>query len=132
MRGVSRFVGAGSRPLINQLTNVSVLRTSGGEGTSRPGSQFFTQKVRTWHCESGHRYHGVRIESVIENIDLQSLSCTNGRQALRKELSERGALAVIRSTQARKMRIPHDAEMYNWYHQPRTAFSVRKNGGASP
>jgi transposase len=66
----------------------------------------------------GQRHDSVGVEPLIENIDFAALIADKAfdNNALRRELNERGALAVIPSKQDRKTPIPHDAEMYKWRH----------------
>lgn len=66
----------------------------------------------------GQRHDSVGVEPLIKNIDFAALIADKAfdNNALRRELNERGALAVIPSKQDRKTPIPHDAEMYKWRH----------------
>jgi transposase len=66
----------------------------------------------------GQRHDCVGVEPLIENVDFEALIADKAfdNNALRKELNERGALAVIPSKRDRKTPIPHDAEMYKWRH----------------
>ena len=55
---------------------------------------------------------------LIADIDFKALVADKAfdSNAIRAELDERGALAVIPSKADRKPLIPHDAEMYKWRH----------------
>ncbi len=66
----------------------------------------------------GQRHDSVGVEPLIEDIDFEALIADKAfdQNALRRELNERGALAVIPSKRDRKTPIPYDAEMYKWRH----------------
>lgn len=66
----------------------------------------------------GQRHDSVGVDPLIEEIDFGALIADKAfdNNALRAELNERGALAVIPSTADRKEPIPHDADMYKWRH----------------
>jgi transposase len=55
---------------------------------------------------------------LIAGIDFKALIADKAfdTNAIRAELDQRGALAVIPSKADRKPLIPHDAEMYKWRH----------------
>jgi transposase len=61
--------------------------------------------------------------SVLRHIRADKAFDTN---AIRAELDERGALAVIPSKANRKPVIPHDAEMYKWRHLIENCFQRLK------
>jgi transposase len=67
------------------------------------GQNLFGARARKSRAPCGHLPRACRLEAFDNN-------------ALRRELNERGALAVIPSKQDRKTPIPHDAEMYKWRH----------------
>ena len=66
----------------------------------------------------GQRHDSVGIEPLITDIEFAALIGDKAfdNNALRAELNERGALAVIPSKDDRKLPIPHDADMYKWRH----------------
>jgi hypothetical protein len=61
---------------------------------------------------------GTCITRTISDIDFKALIADKSfdNDAIRAELDERGALAVIPSQARRKPFIPHDTEMYKWRH----------------
>jgi transposase len=66
----------------------------------------------------GQRHDSVGVEQLITDIEFAALIADKAfdNNAIRAELNERGALAVIPSKGDRKTPIPHDAEMYKWRH----------------
>jgi len=66
----------------------------------------------------GQRHDSVGVEPLIEDVNFEALIADKAfdNNALRQELNERGALAVIPSKADRKTLIPHDPEMYKWRH----------------
>ena len=66
----------------------------------------------------GHRHDSVGVMPLIADIDFDALIADKAfdNNAIRAELDERGALAVIPSQARRKPQIPHDTEMYKWRH----------------
>jgi transposase len=63
----------------------------------------------------GQRHDSLGVERLITDIEFAALIADKAfdNNAIRAELNERGALAVIPSKGDRKTFIPHDAEMYN-------------------
>ena len=55
---------------------------------------------------------------LIAGIDFKALIADKAfdSNAIRAELDQRGALAVIPSQARQKPQIPHDTEMYKWRH----------------
>jgi transposase len=76
----------------------------------------------------GQRHDSVGIEPLITNLDFEALIADKAfdNNALRAELNERGALAVIPSKGDRKAPVPHDAEMYKWRHLVENFFQKLK------
>jgi transposase len=66
----------------------------------------------------GQRHDSVGVMPLIAGIDFKALIADKAfdSNAIRAELDERGALAVIPSQAHRKPQIPHDTEMYKWRH----------------
>lgn len=66
----------------------------------------------------GQRHDSVGVEPLITNLDFEALIADKAfdNNALRAELNQRGALAVIPSKADRTTPILHDAEMYKWRH----------------
>ena len=66
----------------------------------------------------GQRHDSIGVTPLITNLDFAALIADMAfdNNALRAELTERGALAVIPSKADRTTPIPHDAEMYKWRH----------------
>ncbi len=66
----------------------------------------------------GHRFDTVGVPPLLKGVAFDALLADKAfdSNALRRELNERGALAVIPSKKDRKTPIPHDAEMYKWRH----------------
>jgi transposase len=66
----------------------------------------------------GQRHDSVGVMPLIAAIDFKALIADKAfdNNAIRAELNERGALAVIPSKADRKPLTPHDAEMYKWRH----------------
>jgi transposase len=76
----------------------------------------------------GQRHDSVGIEPLITSLDFEALIADKAfdNNALRAELNERGALAVIPSKGDRKAPVPHDAEMYKWRHLVENFFQKLK------
>lgn len=66
----------------------------------------------------GQRHDSIGVEPLIKGVDFDALIADKAfdNNALRAELNERGAAAVIPSKADRKSSIPHDKEMYKWRH----------------
>jgi transposase len=66
----------------------------------------------------GQRHDSIAAQPLITGVDLAALIADKAfdNNALRAELRERRAQAVIPSKADRKTPIPHDAEMYKWRH----------------
>lgn len=66
----------------------------------------------------GQRHDSIGVEPLIKDVDFGAFLADKAfdNNALRRELNERGSLAVIPSKADRKETIPHDAEMYKWRH----------------
>lgn len=76
----------------------------------------------------GQRHDSVGVEPLITDIEFAALIGDKAfdNNALRAELNERGALAVIPSKDDRKVPIPHDADMYKWRHLIENCFQRLK------
>ena len=76
----------------------------------------------------GQRHDSVGVEPLITDIEFAALIGDKAfdNNALRAELNERGALAVIPSKDDRKAPIPHDADMYKWRHLIENCFQRLK------
>lgn len=76
----------------------------------------------------GQRHDSVGVKPLIANIDFAALLADKAfdSNAIRAELDQRGALAVIPSKADRKPLIPHDAEMYKWRHLIENCFQRLK------
>jgi transposase len=76
----------------------------------------------------GQRHDSVGVKPLIADIDFAALLADKAfdSNAIRAELDERGALAVIPSKADRKPLIPHDAEMYKWRHLIENCFQRLK------
>jgi len=76
----------------------------------------------------GQRHDSVGVDPLIEGVDFQALIADTAfdSNALRAELNQRGALAVIPSKADRKTPIPHDVEMYQWRHPVENLFAKIK------
>jgi transposase len=68
------------------------------------------------------------VKPLIEGVSFSALLGDKAfdTDAIRAELDERGALAVIPSKANRKPIIPHDAEMYKWRHLIENCFQRLK------
>jgi transposase len=66
----------------------------------------------------GQRHDSIGVKPLIEGVDFDALIADKAfdNNALRTELDERGAAAIIPSKADRKTPIPHDEEMYKWRH----------------
>lgn len=66
----------------------------------------------------GQRHDSVGVEPLITGLDFAALIADKAfdNNAVRDELNDRGATAVIPSKSDRKTLIPHDEEMYKWRH----------------
>jgi hypothetical protein len=67
----------------------------------------------------GQRHDSIGgVDPLLEGLFIDALIADKAfdNNAIRKELAERGALAVIPSKADRKTAIPHDVEMYKWRH----------------
>ena len=66
----------------------------------------------------GQRHDSVGAEPILEGIDFDALLADKAfdNDALRLNLNERGALAVIPPKANRKTQIPCDFHMYRWRH----------------
>ena len=82
----------------------------------------------------GQRHDSVGVMPLIADIDFKALIADKAfdSNAIRAELNERGALAVIPSKADRKPLIPHDAEMYKWRHLIENYFQQLKSSATSP
>jgi hypothetical protein len=74
-----------------------------------------------WHgfvLLPGQRHDSIGVEPLITDVDFEALIADKAfdNNALRTELDERGALAVIPSKADRKAAIPYDEQMYTWRH----------------
>lgn len=76
----------------------------------------------------GQRHDSVGVEPLITDIEFEVLIGDKAfdNNALRAELNERGALAVIPSKGDRRAPIPHDADMYKWRHLIENCFQRLK------
>lgn len=76
----------------------------------------------------GQRHDSIGIEPLITGLDFDALIADKAfdNNALRANLSERGALAVIPSKADRKAPIPHDTDMYKWRHLVENLFQKIK------
>ncbi len=66
----------------------------------------------------GQRHDSVGVEPLIAGLDFGALLGDKAfdSNALRDELTKRGAIAVIPSKDGRVVPIPHDEDMYKWRH----------------
>ena len=66
----------------------------------------------------GQRHDSIGVAPLITDLEFAALVADKAfdNNAVRAELNQRGALAVIPSKSDRKAFIPHDAEMYQWRH----------------
>jgi transposase len=76
----------------------------------------------------GQRHDSIGVEPLIKSVDFEALIADKAfdNNALRAELNERGALAVIPSKADRKASIPYDADMYKWRHLIENCFQRLK------
>ena len=82
----------------------------------------------------GQRHDSVGVEPLLDGVAIGALIGDKGfdNDWLRRELNERGALAVIPPKANRKTEIPCDFAMYRWRHlienwtPPNTASSLRR------
>jgi transposase len=76
----------------------------------------------------GQRHDSVGVAPLITDIEFAALIADKAfdNNALRTELIERSALAVIPSKGDRKVSIPHDVEMYKWRHLVENCFQRLK------
>lgn len=76
----------------------------------------------------GQRHDSVGAPALIEGISIGALIADKAfdNNALRENLRERHAQAVIPAKRDRKTPIPHDAEMYKWRHAVENYFSKIK------
>ena len=76
----------------------------------------------------GRRHDSVGVDLLSEDVDFKALMADTAfdTNALRAELNQRGALAVIPSTANRKTPIPHDIERYQWRHLVENFFAKIK------
>jgi transposase len=76
----------------------------------------------------GQRHDSLGVDPLITDIELAALIADKAfdNNAIRAELTERGALAVIPSKGDRKTPIPHDAEMCKWRHLIENCFQRLK------
>jgi transposase len=76
----------------------------------------------------GQRHDSVGVAPLITDIEFAALIADKAfdNNALRIELIERTALAVIPSKADRKASIPHDVEMYKWRHLVENCFQRLK------
>jgi transposase len=76
----------------------------------------------------GQRHDSVGAEPILRNLDFGALLADKAfdNNALRLNLNERDAQAVIPSKTNRKQKIPHDAEKYKWRHLIENFFCTLK------
>jgi transposase len=76
----------------------------------------------------GQRHDSIGVKPLIEGVSFSALLGDKAfdTDAIRAELDERGAIAVIPSKANRKPIIPHDAEMYKWRHLIENCFQRLK------
>jgi len=76
----------------------------------------------------GQRHDSLGVGPLITDVDFGALIADKAfdNNAIRHELNERGALAVIPSTAARRDPIAHDVEMYKWRHLIENCFQKLK------
>ena len=76
----------------------------------------------------GQRHDSIGVEPLITGLDFDALIADKAfdNNALRANLNERGALAVIPAKADRKTHIPHDTEMYKWRHLVENLFQKIK------
>lgn len=72
----------------------------------------------------GQRHDSIGVEPLITDIAFEALIADKAfdNNALRAELDQRGALAVIPSKADRRAVIPHDEQMYKWRHLVENCF----------
>src|SRR5262249_8910926 len=76
----------------------------------------------------GQRHDSVGVGPLITDIAFAALIADKAfdSNAVRAQLDDRGALAVIPSKGDRKAPIPHDADMYKWRHLIENCFQRLK------
>ena len=76
----------------------------------------------------GQRHDSIGVEPLITDLEFAALIADKAfdNNAVRAELNQRGALAVIPSKRDRKTCIPHDADMYKWRHLIENCFQRLK------
>ena len=76
----------------------------------------------------GQRHDSIGVEPLITGLDFDALIADKAfdNNALRANLNERGALAVIPSKADRKTPIAHDTDMYKWRHLVENLFQKIK------
>jgi transposase len=76
----------------------------------------------------GQRHDSVGVAPLIEDVEFGALLADMAfdNNALRAELNNRGARAVIPSMPGRKPSIPHDQHMYQWRHLVENCFQRLK------
>ena len=76
----------------------------------------------------GQRHDSIGVEPLITGLDFDALIADKAfdNTALRANLNERGALAVIPSKADRKTPIAHDTDMYKWRHLVENLFQKIK------
>ena len=76
----------------------------------------------------GQRHDSIGAEPILQGLDFDALLADKAfdSNALRLNLNEHGAQAVIPSKAGRKQSIPCDFEMYKWRHLIENLFSTLK------
>ena len=76
----------------------------------------------------GQRHDSIGAEPILQGLDFEALLADKAfdNNALRLNLNERGAQAVIPSKAGRKQSIPCDFEMYKWRHLIENFFCALK------
>ena len=77
----------------------------------------------------GQRHDSVGVEPLLDGVEIDALIGDKGfdNDWLRRELDQRGALAVIPPKADRKRDIPCDFAMYGWRHLVENFFCAIKN-----
>jgi transposase len=77
----------------------------------------------------GQRHDSIGVEPLLDGVEIGALIGDKGfdNDWLRRELDERGALAVIPPKASRKRDIPCDFAMYGWRHLVENFFCAIKN-----
>ena len=77
----------------------------------------------------GQRHDSIGVEPLLDGVEVGALIGDKGfdNDWLRRELDERGALAVIPPKANRKRDIPCDFAMYGWRHLVENFFCAIKN-----